>query len=126
MRHLGSFVLCEGAAYQALEPDPTGLVPRSAPGAADDGLDGWGFLARSGDRRLALLYFEQGAVLPALNGLLPDAAYAWRWFDPRAGRWLAPLALRTDASGVLRAPAFPAGGMTAARDWAAKLKHTGR
>jgi hypothetical protein len=121
MQHLGRFVLSEGSAYQQLEPASADLVPRTSPAASEDGLDGWGFLLRSTDRRLALLYFEEKAVLARVEGLLPDTAYRWRWYDPRSGRWLAPLALRTDPSGSLHAPAFPGGARRASQDWAAKL-----
>ena len=121
MQHLGRFVLSEGAAYQQLEPASADLSPRSSPGASEDGLDGWSFMLRSADRRLALLYFEERAVRPRVGGLRPNARYLWRWYDPRRGLWLTATALRSDDAGSLHAPAFPGGMSTARRDWAAKL-----
>jgi hypothetical protein len=121
MRHLGAFVLSEGDRYLQLEPASADLRPRTSAGASDDGLDGWGFMMRSADRRLALLYFEAKAERPRVTGLVRGARYEWRWFDPREGRWLAPIPLRTDAEGAVRAPAFPAGASRAAQDWAARV-----
>ena len=125
LSHLGRFVLSEGARYQQLEPASEALVPCARPGSSDDGLDGWSFMMRTADRRLALLYFEQKALRPRLIGLLPGARYSWSWYDPRRGQWLARSALRSDASGSLRAPAFPGGAAQAVQDWAAKLKAVG-
>jgi hypothetical protein len=95
-------VLSEGDRYQQLEPASRDLLPRSAPDALDDGLDGWGFMMRTADGALALLYFEQKAVAP------------------RVGR------LTAGADGVLAAPAFPGGARRAGKDWAAKLKGAAR
>ena len=65
MQHLQRFVLSEGDRYQQLELASADLVPRRAPDAIDDGLDGWGFMMRTADRSLALLYFERKAVRSA-------------------------------------------------------------
>jgi hypothetical protein len=121
MQYLGRFVLSEGERYLQLAPASADLRPRAKPGAAEDGLDGWGFMMRSADRRLAFLYFEANAVRPRVTGLSADAQYEWRWYDPRKGAWLAPLKLRTDTDGSLLAPAFPDGAPLAANDWAARL-----
>ncbi|MGE5127140.1 MAG: DUF4038 domain-containing protein [Betaproteobacteria bacterium] len=121
MQHLGRFVLSEGDRYQQLQLASADLVPRASPGASDDGLDGWGFMMRSPDRALALLYFEVKSVRPSLAGMTADARYRWRWYDPREGRWLPAVVLRSDGHGTLRAPAFPDGAAQAALDWAAKV-----
>jgi hypothetical protein len=125
MRHLRDFVLSEGDRYQEIELASDDLVPRRSPGAIDDGLDGWGFLMRTADRALALLYFEHDAVTPRVVGLTPGARYRWTWFDPRTGRWSEGVALSAAADGRLAAPPFPGGGRRAARDWAAKLVRSG-
>jgi hypothetical protein len=121
MRHLRDFVLSEGGRYQELDLASEDLVPRRSPEAIEDGLDGWGFMMRTADRALALLYFEQDAVAPRVKGLAPGAGYRWTWFDPRTGRWSEPVAVAASADGGLDAPPFPPGDRRAARDWAAKL-----
>jgi hypothetical protein len=121
MQHLGRFVLSEGDRYQQLEPASSDLRPRMRPDAPEDGLDGWSFMMRTADRRLALLYFEEKATRPRVAGLARNAGYTWRWYDPRQGRWLVPVALRSDREGSVRAPAFPGGASRAERDWATKL-----
>ncbi len=121
MQHLREFVLSEGDRYQALVPASRDLQPRGIPGALADGLDGWSFLMRTPERDFALAYFENKALKPRLQGFTPGANYRWSWFDPREGAWHAPLLLEADSSGVIAAPAFPAGGGQAEGDIAAKL-----
>lgn len=119
---MGRFVLSAGSGYRQLEPSSSDLAPRRGADAGEDGLDGWSFLARTKDRGLALLYVEEKAPRPQVRGLRPSAAYDWTWYDPRRGRWLAAVRLRTDATGGLPSPALPDGGATARRDWAARLE----
>lgn len=121
MSHLRAFVLSEGARYRELAPASHELHPRASAAAAPDGLDGWSFLLRSGDRRLALLYLEHGADRPVIAGLLPAAHYRWSWFNPRTGAWLTASTLKTQADGTLAAPEIPADPASPMRDWAAKL-----
>jgi hypothetical protein len=121
MQHLRAFVLSEGARYQDLVPASKDLAPRSIPGALADGLDGWSFLMRTPRRDFALAYFENKAVSPRLAGFTPGTNYQWTWFDPRTGTWSGARRVRADASGLLSAPPFPAGGRQAAGDIAAKV-----
>jgi hypothetical protein len=125
MQHLGRFVLSEGDRYQELQLASDDLEPRRAPGSAEDGLDGWGFMMRAADRSFALLYFEAGAVRPRVVGLAPGSRYRWSFYDPREGRWEGERELATDGRGGLEAPPFPAAGERATNDWAAKLKAAG-
>jgi hypothetical protein len=76
---------------------------------------------RTADRSLALLYFEREARVGRARDLAPSARYRWRWFDPRTGVWSPPVSLRAEADRDVRAPAFPDGGRSSARDWAAEL-----
>jgi hypothetical protein len=119
MQYLRRFILSEGARYRALTLASQDLHPRMAPKAVPDGLDGWSYMMRTPDRRLALLYFEFHAARVRAAGFSPGARYEWRWFDPRDGAWSAPVALAADARGALAAPPFPGG--TDAHDWAAKI-----
>ncbi|HUQ10180.1 MAG TPA: DUF5060 domain-containing protein [Steroidobacteraceae bacterium] len=121
MKHLAAFVLSEGARYQDLALAAGDLDPRGIPDALADGLDGWSFLMRTPQRDFALAYFENRALAPRLRGFTPKANYQWSWFDPRTGQWRDAGRLRADASGVLVAPGFPAGGRQAASDIAAKI-----
>ena len=121
MRHLGKFVLSEGARYQALMPASGELQPRAIPGSTDDGLDGWSFMARTAARDLALLYFENRAVAPKLTGLTAGARYRWTWFNPRTGGWGPTVEMVAPADGTLATPAFPVGDPHIINDWAAKL-----
>jgi hypothetical protein len=97
------------------------LRPRKAPGAREDGLDGWAFMMRTADRDLALLYFEQKAQRGTVAGLRPVTRYRWTWFDPRQGQWLTSVHATSDRSGSLTVPRFPTGSREAREDWAAKL-----
>jgi hypothetical protein len=126
MQHLRAFVLSQGPLYQLLEPVPQDLRPRGADGALSDGLDGWSFLARTAARDFALAYFENRAVRPKLAGFSPGARYEWAWFDPQTGAWGRADRLRADEQGTLLAPLFPAGGVVAARDVAARILRSDR
>jgi len=121
MQHLGEFILSEGARYQNLVPASGDLQPRFAPGAIDDGLDGWTFMMRTADRSFALLYFEHKAVRPQVAGLVPSTRYRWTWFNPRDAGWLEPIELSSDSDGTLSTPEFPASDPAVINDWAAKL-----
>ena len=121
MQHLRAFVLSEGDRYQQLTLSSQDLEPRSIPGAAADGLDGWSFLMRTPAKDLALAYFENKAVRARMKGFVPGARYRWTWFDPRTGRWGHTLNLKSDAAGVIVAPPFVDGGKQATRDVAAKV-----
>jgi hypothetical protein len=121
MRHLAAFVLSEGAAYQRLVPAASDVEPARAPGSPDDGLDGWTLMARTPEADLALLYFENQAVLPTLRGFQAATEYVLTWFDPISGEWLEPLDVRSDADGMIALAEFPNGANPADRDWAAKI-----
>jgi hypothetical protein len=121
MQYLKKFVLSEGDRYQQLQLAANDLVPRSVPGALDNGLDGWSFLMRTADKGFALAYFENKAPLPQMKGFNPKARYDWIWFDPRTGEWSQPIAVTANARGTISAPAFAQGGSQAMLDVAAKI-----
>ncbi|NVK55593.1 MAG: DUF4038 domain-containing protein [Alteromonadaceae bacterium] len=121
MRHLKTFVLSEGSRYRDLAPVVDDILPRKAPNAPDDGLDGWSYMLRSAERDLALLYFENAAVSPQLAGFKAGAPYTFMWYQPATGEWLSPITLIANAAGNIRLPEFPGGNSIAQHDWAAKL-----
>jgi hypothetical protein len=78
-------------------------------------------MMRTAEKDLALLYFENQAVLPALSGFKPDSSYTFQWFNPRNGRWEKSITVKTDEKGMLTPPGFPDGQNPSAIDWAAKI-----
>jgi hypothetical protein len=117
MQHLRKFILSEGARYQDLELASTDLQPQKAEGSHPEGLDGWSFMMRTGDKRFALLYFEHDAVLPELNNMLPRTKYIFEWYYPVQGIWSGKEYLTTDSKGRMKLPGMP----NPETDWAAKL-----
>ncbi|HEY7885052.1 MAG TPA: DUF4038 domain-containing protein [Cellvibrionaceae bacterium] len=121
MQHLHSFMLSEGARYQNLIPVTADITPRKAPGAPEDGLDGWAYMMRTADKSLALLYFENMSVTPKLQGFEASTRYQLSWYNPQTGQWHKPETISSNIKGEIFIEAFPSGGKLAARDWAAKI-----
>ncbi len=121
MQHLENFMLSEGDKYQELTLARTDVIPNKAPDAPPNGLDGWNYMMRTSDKKLALLYFENKSVLPVLNNFSPEKEYELVWFDTETGEWHDPIILRADDSGTLQLPSFPGGSKQSSKDWAAKL-----
>ena len=121
MQHLQAFVLSEDARYQQLIPATADISPRKAPGAPEDGLDGWSYMLRTTDKDFALLYFEHQAVTPKLKGFSANSRYQLTWYNPETGEWKKSKTLTTDAAGTLDLKNFPDGKKLAERDWAAKI-----
>lgn len=122
MQHLRDFVLSEGALYQKLVPASDLLSP--ARSGKEESCTGWAYCARTGDRALFLLYFEQGCPRAVLSGARARATYTARWFDPRTGSW-SPAGRGTlipQDDGTILLPAFPGNVSTARDDWAMQLK----
>jgi len=107
MKHLKNFVLSEGARYQALEPAHADITPGKAPGSFEDGLDGWSYMMRTREKDFALLYFENGSLVPVLSGFIPETKYSLQWYDPSTGVWEKPVTVVTGREGSLRIDSFP-------------------
>jgi hypothetical protein len=122
MKYLRSFILSEGAAYQNLKPASDAITPQKAPDAPPMGLDGWSYMMRDPDKKLALLYFENQAVLPRLSGFLPNTVYNILWFNTVIGNWSEKTVLKSDKKGILVLTGFPDGSTTTHTDWAAKIR----
>jgi hypothetical protein len=121
MQHLRDFILSEGADYQRLELARHDVQPNKAPDAPEDGLDGWTYMMRTPDKRLAFLYFENESVLPTLHNFIPGSAYSFQWYHPVTGEWKENVLIKADDNGVLRVPDFPDRENRVSSDWAAKI-----
>ena len=126
MRHLAAFVLSEQARYQQLLLASEDLHPRKAPGAREDGLDGWAFMMRTADRGSgAAVLREEAPSAGRSQDFGPPAAIAGPGSIPAGARWAAPSPLASDRGGSITVPAFPGGPAGAREDWAAKLVASG-
>jgi hypothetical protein len=121
MEHLRDFIVSERGNYQKLELARHDVQPNKAPGAAEDGLDGWAYMMRTPDKSLAFLYFENNSVLPTLHNFMPGSDYSFQWYHPVTGEWKEKVLIRADEKGVLRVPEFPDTKDRASNDWAAKI-----
>jgi len=125
MQHFNNFVLSEGAGFQNLTLASNDLSPRKAIGSFDDGLDGWAYMMRTTDKKIAFLYFENGCALSIkVAGMLPKTDYIARWFNTWTGTWI-PMGtgtITTDSLGVFVLPSYPKrSNAVNVNDWAAKL-----
>jgi hypothetical protein len=121
MQHLRDFILSERGNYQKLELARHDVQPNKAPGAAEDGLDGWAYMMRTPDKSLAFLYFENKSALPTLHNFTAGSDYSFQWYHPVTGEWKEEVLIRADENGVLRVPEFPDTKDRASNDWAAKI-----
>lgn len=121
MQHLAAFVLSEGDRYQHLSVVPEEIIPRKAPDSPEDGLDGWAYMMRTPKKDFALLYFENNAVLPKVQGFSPNEEYTFRWYNPVNGQWNDAVQLNSDAEGELNLPDFPARDGRENSDFGAKI-----
>jgi hypothetical protein len=107
MQHLRTFAFSIGKRYQELEPD-AGLV---FPNSTQNGLsyEGWAYAARTRDRHIFLVYFENDCPRSIVRGALPMSIYRARWFDPRQGTWkdAGEGTLQADKTGEIQLSASP-------------------
>jgi hypothetical protein len=122
MQHLAAFILSEGNKYQQLQPASQNIHPQKATGSPERGLDGWSFMMCTAEKDLALLYFENRAVLPTLSGFKAGTSYHFQWFDPRNGQWKKIITIKADGKGMLTLPVFPDEQNPSVTDWAAKIR----
>ncbi len=121
MKHLKNFILSEGSRYQQLQLAYKNITPQKAPGAPENGLDGWSYMMWTPQKDFALLYFENGAVKPQLAGFTPNATYRFLWYHPKTGKWENAMTIKSDNKGTLAVPGFPNGTNPSNADWAAKI-----
>jgi hypothetical protein len=120
VQHLRTFATVRGSRYRALEPKAELVMPNKS--GPDFSYYGWAYCARTPERDLFMLFFENEAPLQAkLRGALPAAKYRPCWFDPRSGEWQTPgEPITVQPSSVLDLPDRPDG-----RDWGLMLELVG-
>ncbi len=120
MQYLKKFAFSIGKHYQELVP----LADLVSPNKTHETLsyDGWAYCARTGDKKIFLVYFERGCPKSQIRGTLLNSLYRARWFNPRDGSWSDAGNGRLVSSkiGIIRVPDFP--GDT---DWGLQLTYEG-
>ncbi|MBD3266800.1 hypothetical protein GF373_09035, partial [bacterium] len=120
--YMREFIMSEDGAYQKLRLATAALHPHKSKGSREDGLDGWAYMMRTPDKRLAMLYFENQCEVPNLSGFLPAQAYKLHWFNPRTGKWQDSRRVKTNKKGEIHLQAFPGHEEATMSDWALKIK----
>lgn len=121
MQYLGKFILSEGNKYQSLLISYSDIHPQKAPGSPDEGLDGWSYMMRTAEKDLAMLYFENQALVPEINGFIPNKKYSLIWYIPTKGEWLKAIDIMSDKKGKIVIQSFPDNQNPAVIDWALKI-----
>ncbi len=116
MRHLRSFAFSIGRRYQELVPDADLVSPNRTP--VLQSYEGWAYAARTPDREIFMLYFEQGCPRSEVRSAIPDRTYRAEWLDPRTGTWqnAGSGTAKASAIGTIKLPACPD-----AQDWGLRL-----
>src|SRR5690606_27369504 len=107
VQHLRTFAEVRGQRYRELVPGADMIMPNKS--APDISYYGWSYCARTPDRDLFLIYFENEAPEKArLRGVTVGDRYRASVFDPREGIWHTPGdVLTVPDSGMLELPARP-------------------
>jgi hypothetical protein len=117
VRYLAKFVMCQGARYQKLRPLQEMVTPNKS--GPDKGFTGWAYCASTPQKDFILLYFEKGCPDAYLRSVHHDAAYIFKWYNPRNGEWLDDgneKIVVSDQMCRIKIPDYPGEG-----DWAACL-----
>ena len=77
---------------------------------------------RTPEKDFFLLYFEKDCPAATLSGVLSNARYGAKWFNPRSGKWVDAGVLAANASGEIALPNFPGNLAKSPTDWGLKLK----
>ncbi len=112
IQHIKSFAMVRGMRYRELEPKAELVFPNKS--GPDFSYYGWSYCARTPDKKLFLIYFENEAEMAAsLRGVIGGARYRPSFFDPRSGQWLPPgEEIAVAPSSILTLPERPD-----SRDW---------
>jgi hypothetical protein len=120
MQHLRTFAFSIGKLYQDLVP----LVDLVTPNRNYDVLsfEGWAYCARTDDKNIFLIYFENGCPQAQVRGARLNSVYEAKWFNPRDGKWLdaGDGILVSGKTGIIKLPPVPG-----SSDWGLKLIYKG-
>ncbi len=116
MQYLKTFAFSLGRRYQDLEPIADLVSPNKTQETL--GYVGWAYCARTPDKQLFLVFFEQGCPKSEIRGARLNSIYRAQWFDPRNGTWsnVGDGRLASNKIGIIQLPELPDG-----RDWGLKL-----
>ncbi|MGL4630410.1 MAG: DUF4038 domain-containing protein [Leadbetterella sp.] len=122
MAHLGTFMSSEGSNFQNLQPAYFDISPQKSKKAKPNGLDGYAYMMRTEDKKLAMVYFENACEIPELLGFIPNVMYELTWYNPENGQWLDKNVLKSDTKGRISLSDFPNVKGKAFNDYALKIK----
>jgi hypothetical protein len=116
MKFLRDYALSIGKRYQELVPDADLVSPNKT--QVLRGYEGWAYCARTPQKDIFLVYFEQGCPKSQVRGARLNTNYRAEWFDPRTGAWsqAGNGVVRANHIGVIDVPAMPTDS-----DWALRL-----
>ena len=120
MQYLKTFAFSIGKKYQDLVPLNDLVSPNKSPDIFS--FEGWAYCARTSDKTIFLIYFENGCPQATIRGARLNSVYGAQWFNPRDGSWIAvgEGKLPSNNVGVIRLPHQPEDG-----DWGLKLIYEG-
>jgi hypothetical protein len=107
MKQLRTFVFGQGKRYQELVPNADFVMPNRTHDL--NSYDGWAYAAATKEKDYFLVYWEKGCPAGALRGVIPEANYEAKWFNPRKGEWLdvSPAPLKANLDGWIAIPQKP-------------------
>jgi hypothetical protein len=117
MHFLRDFAYSIGKQYQDLVPDADLVSPNKT--QVVRGYEGWAYCARTPQKDIFLVYFEQGCPKSQVRGARLNTNYKADWFDPRTGTWSVAGSgtVRANHIGIIDVPAVPSD-----VDWALRLR----
>ena len=120
VQYLRTFAFSIGRRYQDLVPIADLVSPNKTPNVLS--YDGWAYCARTEDKTIFLVYFENECPTSEIRGARLNSMYRAQWFNPRDGTWIdaGDGHLHASKIGVIQIPNFPS-----ATDWGLKLVYEG-
>jgi hypothetical protein len=116
MHYLRTFAFSIGKRYQDLVPIADLVIPNR--NYELQSFEGWVYCARTDDKNIFLVYFENGCPQVQLRGARLNSVYDAQWFNPRDGSWInaGDGVLVSGKTGIIKLPPMPG-----SSDWGLKL-----